>query len=280
MKKIALFFAAAMLMAFSAVAQEETELTEGQKAKKAATEAYNAQDYITAIGLFDTYLKTASEEESDYYYIQDIYQKSFYLAGAKFVADKDYQKGYEYLQKYQDFGREDTPSDGKFLIKFAQACSKVGKEDQAKALYMQCVALNFQADGCYSQIVSMFNKAGQTDSAKVYLQEAIEKYPDSKYHAKFMLQYQTMALKAAVVPFNEAAQWSKKAGEAGGDVKAYAANMEKACKLYKEAIPLFEEVLKYEGVDDKTKENVEKAKANIKVCQESISRFNSYRSGL
>ena len=53
--------------------------------------------------------------------------------------------------------------------------------------------------------------------------------------------------------------------------------MGKAADLYKQAIPMYEKVLKYEGVDDKTIANVGKAKSSIEVCKQSINSFESYK---
>ncbi len=273
-------FAAALLVASSVMAQDAPVLTEGLKAKNAGNDAYNAKDYVTAIEHYTKYLNCGEEGVADDLYTLNLYEMSFYYAGNIFVQEKNYAKAYEYYQKFQDLNRSDTPHDGRFLYSFATTCAKVDKDEQSKDLYKKCIALDYQTEACYYALVQNFRKAGEVDSTKAYVATAMEKFPNGKYYGKLLLMYQTQELKEAVVPFNEAAQWSKKAGEAGNDVKAYAANMEKACALYKQAIPMFEEVMKYEGVDDKTKENVEKAKANITVCKESISRFDSYRKGL
>ena len=280
MKKFVLTFASALLIASSALAQDAPVLTDALKAKNAGNEAYNSKDYVTAIEQYTIYLNSGEEGVADDLYTLNLYEMSFYYAGNIFVQQKDYAKAYEYYQKFQDLGRSDTPHDGRFLYSFATTCNKVDKTDQSLDLYRKCISLDYQAEASYFAMTQIFRKAGQADSVDVYVATAMEKYPSGKYYSRFLLLYQTEALKEAVTPFNEAGTWSKKAGEAGNDVNAYVKNMEKACALYKQAIPLFEAVMKYPGVDDKTIANVEKAKANINVCKESISRFESYRKGL
>ncbi len=276
MKKIALFFAAA-LMTGAVAAQDAPVLTDALKAKNAGNEAYNNKDYVTAIAEYEKYIKSGEEGVADDIYTQNLYEMSFYYAGNLFLQEKNYEKAYEYFEKFQNLGRSDTPTDGRFLYNFANTARQLKKNDVAKDLYSKCLAIDYNQDACNYAIAMMSRTDKQVDTMLVYVNRLIEAGPEGKYYPTALLLLQTEQLKDAVEPFNQASTWSQKAGAAGSDVNAYVANMSKAVDLYKQAIPLFEKVLAIPGVDDKTKANLDKATANIKVCKESIDRFESYR---
>lgn len=276
MKKLGLFLGMALLVS-AVCAQDAPEMTEGTKEKNAGNEAYNNKDYPTAIAHYEKYLNSGEEGIADDIYTANLYEMSYYYGANAFVKDKNFDKAYDYYKKFNNFGRSDTPNDGRFWFSFANTANKVNKDDEAMDYYKKCISLKYNEDACYFAVAQIFRSAEAIDSMKQYLVYGIENFPQSRYYGKMLLLFSTQELKEAVAPFNEASTWSKKAAEAGTDINVYLTNMEKAVAKYKEAIPMFEDVLKYPGVDDKTKANEAKAQGNITVCKESIKRYEDYR---
>ena len=271
---------AALLVAGFAFAQDEANVPEHIKIKNQGNEAYNEKDYVSAINYYSQYLQSGAEGVEDDIYTLNLYEMSFFYAGNAFLREKNYEKAYEYFEKFQNLGRSDTPNDGKFLYNFANTAKMVKKNDKAMELYRQCVALDYNTPACYFSIAQMFRQTNQIDSMKAVLKVGIEGIPQEKnnYYPKMVLLYSTQELKEAAEPFNKASEWSQKA--AGQEINTYLANMGKAVEYYKQAIPMFEEVLVYPGVDDKTKANCDKAQANIQICKESIERFETYKKSI
>ncbi|MBQ9200777.1 MAG: hypothetical protein IJ154_00170 [Bacteroidales bacterium] len=276
MKKLTvlLMFAA---LAGTIMAQDAPVLSDALKAKNAGNEAYNNKDYVSAINHYEVYLKSGEEGIEDDIYTQNLYEMSFYYAGNAFLREKNYAKAYEYFQKFQALGRPDTPTDCRFLYNFANTAKQLDKDDEAMELYHKCIAINCNKDASTYAIAQIYRQAGTMDSMTVYLERAFETIPqaENKYYSRMLQMWQIQELKEATDVMKSAQEWSQKA--AGADVNTYLANMGKAADLYKQAIPMYEKVLKYEGVDDKTIANVGKAKSSIEVCKQSINSFESYK---
>lgn len=276
MKKLTvlLMFAA---LAGTIMAQDAPVLSDALKAKNAGNEAYNNKDYVSAISNYEIYLKSGEEGVEDDIYTLNLYEMSFYYAGNAFLREKNYEKAYEYFQKFQALGRADTPTDCRFIYNFANTAKQLDKDEEALALYQRCIAINCNKDASMYAIAQMYRQAGVMDSMTVYLERAFETIPqaENKYYSRMLQMWQIQQLKEATDVMKNAQEWSQKA--AGADVNTYLTNMGKAADYYKQAIPMYEEVLKYEGVDDKTIANVAKAKSSIDVCKQSISSFESYK---
>lgn len=273
----------AVLVAFTAFAQENA--SDYKKVQNQGNEAYNNKDYASAISYYEQYFKIVDEQQIDdemYLMTRNYYEMCFYYAGNAAVRAKDYPKAYDYYAKFEKLGREDTPTDGKFLYAYANVCKQVDQDAQAEKLYRRCIELNYNAAACYFALAQMYRAGGNLDEMNACLSYALDSIPQEKnnYYAKMVLLYQIEQMKEATVPFNEASTWSKKASEAGNDINGYLTNMSKACDLYRKAIPQFEDVMKYQGVDDKTKANYDRAAQSVNICKESISRFEDYRKSI
>ncbi len=274
------FFAILMLAAMStaAFAQDEAPvLTEGQKAKNAGNEAYNQKDYVTAIANYEKYLSSGEEGVADDLYTLNLYEMSFYYAGNTFLRAKDYNRAYEYFTKFQNLGRSDTPTDCRFMYNYANTANKLDKDAEALALYQKCIDIDCNKDACYFAIAQIHRAAGREDEMMKVVSYGLDSLGQvgNRYYSKMLLLYQTNELKDATEVLKKAQGYAQKAS--GADIATYLTNMTQACKLYEEVIPMYEDVLKYPGVDDKTNANVSKAKSSIEVCKSSIEAFESYR---
>lgn len=274
------FFALLMIAAvsFGAFAQDEAPvLSEGQQAKVAGNEAYNNKDYVTAIAEYEKYLASGEEGVADDLYTLNLYEMSFYYAGNAFLRAKDYNKAYEYFVKFEKLGRSDTPTDCRFQYNYANTANKLDKDAEALALYQRCIDIDCNKDACYFAIAQLHRKANNIDEMKSVLAYGLDSLGQAgnKYYSKMLLLFQVQELKEATEVMKKAQDFAQKAS--GADINTYLTNMSQATKLYEEVIPMYEEVLKYPGVDDKTNANVSKAKSSIEVCKSSIEAYEAYR---
>lgn len=274
------FFALLMIAAVSmvAIAQDEAPaLTEGQQAKNAGNEAYNAKDYVTAIAEYEKYLASGEEGVADDLYTLNLYEMSFYYAGNAFLRAKDYNKAYEYFVKFEKLGRSDTPNDCRFQYNYANTANRLDKTAEAMALYQRCIDMDCNKDACYFAIAQLHRSAGNDDEMMSVVTYGLDSLGQAgnRYYSRMLLLYQIQELKAATEVMKKAQEYAQKA--AGADINTYLTNMNEAVKYYEEVIPMYEKVMKYPGVDDKTNANYSKAKSGIEVCKSSIEAYESYR---
>lgn len=274
------FFALLMIAAFSTAvfAQDEAPvLSEGQQAKNAGNEAYNNRDYVTAIAEYEKYLASGEEGVADDLYTLNLYEMSFYYAGNTFLREKNYEKAYEYFTKFEKLGRSDTPTDCRFQYNYANTANKLDKDAEALALYQKCIDIDCNKDACYFAIAQIHRKNDNVEKMMSVVAYGLDSLGQTgnRYYSRFLLLYQIQELKDATEVMKKAQDFAQKAS--GADINTYLTNMNQAVKYYEEVIPMYEKVMKYPGVDDKTNANYSKAKSGIEVCKSSIEAYESYK---
>lgn len=261
-----------MLMAAIAAvtfAQEEG-LSAGLQAKNDGNAAFKEKNYVLAIEKWDIYLKSGEETVAEDANTKNLYQAAFKLAGDSFIKAKDFDKAYEYYEKYSKLEGVDAQSDGAFLFNYAQTASKKDKDDVALGLFQKCVELKYRDDIATLRIADIYRQAGENEKMSEILIQGLEKYPNSNARKNMIAMLTSPLLRQASVPFNEANELAKKAST---NADQYVPIMENAVVKFKEAIPLFQDVLKYDP-------NNEKATTYIGVCNDNISAFETYKASL
>jgi tetratricopeptide (TPR) repeat protein len=247
------------------------DLSEGLKAKNAGNEAYRNKNYVEAIENWETYFNSGEEGAADDANTQKLYMRSFKYAASDFMKSKNYSKAYDYFKQYREKGGEEAKTDGKTAYYMAYCANKMDKDDVALSHYQEAVELGYREDVSMLYMANIYRKNDNEEKMVSILKKALNEYPKSKYRSKMLDMLTVPMLKEAAEPFNKANELAKAAST--GDPNDYLANMSKAVDKFKEAKPLFEEVLK---IDPKN----EQAKTYIDACNDNIKSFNDYKDSL
>ncbi|HPR60314.1 MAG TPA: tetratricopeptide repeat protein [Prolixibacteraceae bacterium] len=267
MKKILLLIVA--ISAFSAVFAQD--LSEGLKAKNDGNDAFRNKDYVEAIKQWGIYLKSDEEGVADDVNTQTLYNNSHRFAASNFLQKKNFQSAYDYYVKYFELVPEDKSTNGKVIYEMAYCANQIEKNDEALSLYQTAIDLDYRADASMLRVADIYRKAGDDAKMTSILKDALSKYPQSRDRSKMITMLTIPMLKEASLPFNEANELAKAAS--GGDPAEYLANMSKAVQKFEEALPLFEDILKYDP-------NNEQARTYINACNDNIKSFNDYKATL
>lgn len=260
-----------LLIVSFAMTSYSQELSEADQAKNAGNEAYRNKDYVGAIKSWEKYLNSGAEGVADDTNTKSLYVDSYKFAGNKFMQDKDYQNAYTYLKKYTEIGGDEAKNDGKTLQYMGYCASKNDNNAEALSLYQRSIELGYNPDGNMLYIATIYKETGDETKMKAILLEALEKYPESKSKSKIVAMLILPMMKSAAEPFNAANELAKKASTSAP--VDYIKNMTPAIAKFQEAIPLFEEVLKFDPQN-------EKAKSYLSNCNSNITSFNEYKASL
>lgn len=258
-----------LLPLYAVFAQEE--MSETDKIKNDGNIAFNQKDYLTAIDHWAKYLSSDAEGVEEDLYTLSMYESAHKYAGFAKIQEKDYQSAFDLFAKYASFERSDTSTDGNFLFNYANLARQVGKDTLALELYEQCLSLNYREDASTYSKALIYKDREDIDQLKVTLIQCMEQYPDSRYAKNTQAMLSSYLMREASVPFSEANSLAQSASST--NIDAYIATMTKATAKYKEAIALFEEVLKYDA-ENKNANNY------IKLSQENVKRFEDYRKSI
>ncbi|MDA3880746.1 MAG: hypothetical protein PF436_10190 [Prolixibacteraceae bacterium] len=267
MKKI-LFVAMMLIFVASSYAQE---LSEGLKAKNAGNDAYRNKNYVEAIDQWEAYFNSDEEGVEDDANTRSLYEKSFRYAANDFMKAENYSMAYDYFKKYREIGGEEAKTDGRSTYYMAYCANKMDKNDLALSHYQESIELGYREDVSMLYMAQIYKNADNEEKMVSTLKTALEKYPKSKYRSDMLKMITIPMLKEATEPFNEANELAKAA--ASGDPNDYLANMSKAVAKFKEAKPLFEEVLKIDPQNSQ-------AKTYLGACEDNIRSYNDYRDSL
>lgn len=259
-------FIVMFLLSVSAFAQD---LSEGLQAKNNGNEAFRNKNYVEAINQWEKYLNSGEEGVADDMNTKSLYTSSFKYAASDFLKQKDYESAFSYLEKYLAKGGEEAASDGSTAFNMALAASKMNKNDVAMSYFQKSIELKYKEDICALYMADIYKDAGKEDKMQEVLVDAIAKYPDSKNLPKMLKMLTSPLLNKASVPFNEANELAKAAST--GKPEDYLKNMELAVTKFTQAIPLFEDVLKYDAAN-------EIANSYLKTCKDNIQAFNDYKA--
>jgi tetratricopeptide (TPR) repeat protein len=261
-------FIVMFLLSVSVFAQD---LSEGLQAKNNGNEAFRNKNYVEAINQWEKYLNSGEEGVADDMNTKSLYTSSFKYAASEFLKQKNYESALSYLEKYLAKGGEEAANDGSTAFNMALAANKMNKNDVAMSYFQKSIELKYKEDICVLYIADMYKDAGKEDKMQEILVDAIEKYPDSKNLPKMLKMLTAPMLNKASVPFNEANELAKVASTSKPE--DYLKNMELAVEKFSQAIPLFEDVLKYDGSN-------EIANSYLKTCKDNIQSFNDYKANI
>ncbi len=259
-------FIVMFLFSVSSFAQE---LSEGLKAKNDGNEAYRNKNYVEAIKQWDKYLGSGEEGVATDENTKNLYNNSYKYAANEFLKTKDYQSALTYLEKFLTLGGEEAAKDGSNFFNIALASSKLDKNDVALLNFQKSIDLGYKPDVCTIYIASIYKDAGNDAKMEEILKAGIVKYADSNNLPKMLKMLTVPLLKDASVPCNAANELAKKAST--GTPEEYMKNMELASVKFQEAIPIFENVLKYDASN-------EQATTYLKACKDNIAAFNEYKA--
>ncbi|MDA3927923.1 MAG: tetratricopeptide repeat protein [Prolixibacteraceae bacterium] len=251
----------------SAFAQD---LSDGLVAKNAGNDAYRSKDYVSAIKNWEKYLASDEEGAEVDENTKSLYNKSFKYAANAFMKKKNYQNAYDYFQLFIDKNAE-AAKDGKVAYTLSYCATKLKNYDDALSLYQKAIVNGYKEDVSMLYVANIYKKAGDEDKMKATLIDALAKYPTSKSKGKMAAMLTIPMLQEAAIPFNEANELAKAASS--NEPTAYLTNMAKAVAKFETAIPLFQEVLKYDTTNDQ-------AKNYIKNCEDNIKSYNDYKASL
>ena len=270
MKRILFFLI--VVSVFSAAAYAQQGLSEGLQAKNDGNASYKSKDFVGAIKHWEKYLNSGEESVATDENTKSLYVKTFkYAADDYMINKKDYSSAFTYYQKYTEKAGDEAKNDGEIVYKMAYCANKLNKNDIALSFYQKCIDLKYRPDKCVLYIADIYKEANDEAKMMAILKDGMKKYPNSKIKSKMAQKLTTPMLKDAAIPFNEANELAKAA--AGGDPTEYLNNMAKAVTKFKEAIPLFEEVLQYDPANDQ-------APTYINACKDNIKAFNDYKTNL
>ncbi len=258
------------LMLLFAVTTFAQELSDAQKAKNAGNEAYRNKDYVTAIDNWEKYLTSDEEGVEEDKITKGLVVKSYNYAAQALLKKKDYTKSLKYFNKYIEKAGEEAKTDGKVAYFMAYASNKLDKDAEALNYYQKAIELGYKEDISMLYMAQIYKNADDEAKMKAVLLDAMEKYPDSKYYDKMATMVTVPMLKDAAVPFSKANELAK---AAGGDPATYVDKMALAIAKFKEAIPMFEKVLKIDPSN-------EQASTYLSACKDNIKAFNEYKASL
>ncbi len=247
------------------------DLSEGLQAKNDGNDAFRNRDYVEAIQYWDKYLNSGEEEAEDDFSTQQLIVRSHRLAADAFLQERDFKSAYDYYQKYLEIGGDEAAEDGGVAYNMAISASRLDNNEEALRLFKRAVELNSRADLSMLYIANIYRGEGNEEKMIATLREALEKYPQSNQRSRMISMLVNPMLREASEPFNEANELARNA--AGGSPNDYIANMSKAVSKFEEAIPLFEEVLKYDPRN-------ETAQTYLAASRDNIRAFNDYKDSL
>lgn len=272
MKKILFFLIIISAFSVATYAQELQELSAGEQAKNDGNAAYKNKDYVGAIDNWEKYLNSGEEVVAADKNTKSLYVKTFKYAADDFmIKKKDYASGLSYYEKYIEKAGDKAKDNGEIIYKMAYCANKLDKNDVALSLFQKSIDLNYRPARCLLFIAKIYKEAGEEEKMIAILKDGLAKYPNNKSKSQMAQMLTTPMLKEAAVPFNEANELAKKAST--DDPTEYLNNMAKAVAKFKEAIPLFEEVLKYDPKNNQAPTYINASKDNIKA-------FNEYQASL
>lgn len=262
-----------MMVAIFSFGQEATTegLTKGQQAKNNGNNAFRENDFLSAIKFYEEYLGSGEEGIADDLNTKNLYEMSVRKVAEKYMQEKNFAKAVEYYEKYMGFNNPDAANDGGTLFYYALAASKINKNDVAMSNFRKCIDLNYKGDAATIYIADIYRDANDDAKMKEVLLAGIEKYPDSKLKKNMISMITTPMLREASEPFSEANKLAKEA--AGGSSDSYLASMEKAVAKFQEAIPLFENILKFDPAN-------QNATTYLDACKENIQKFEEYKASV
>ena len=267
MKKYLLLVA--VLFSVTAFAQET--LSEGLQAKNAGNDAYRNKEWVKAITEYEKYFKSGEEGAAEDANTQTLYVNSFKYAASDYMQNKQWESAFNYYQKYIEKGGNEAATDGKNTYAMAYCANKMNKNDVAMSYYQKTIELGYRPDMCKLYIADIYKEAGEETKMKDILVAAITEHPDSKVLDKMKSMLTVPMLKEASVPFNQANELAKQAS--AGAPTEYVEKMGLAITKFEEAIPLFENVLKYDPTN-------ELANTYLKASQDNIKSFNDYKASI
>ena len=258
------------LMLLFVVTTFAQELSDAQKAKNAGNEAYRNKDYATAITEWEKYLTSDEEGAAEDENTKGLVVKSYKYAAQNFLKTKEYQKSIDFFNKYIEKAGAEAEKDGKVAYFLAFASNKLDKNDQALSYYQKSIELGYKEDICMLYMAQIYKDADAEAKMKETLIAAMDQYPDSKYKDKMAAMLTVPMLKDAAEPFSKANELAK---TAAADPANYVDKMAPAIAKFKEAIPLFEKVLKYDPSN-------EQATTYLAACKDNIKAFTEYKATL
>lgn len=264
MKRI--FLILTFLFSISAFAQD---LREGLKAKNDGNEAFKRNDYIQAIANWEKYFASGEKVVSEDLNTQFLYVSSFKYAASEFLKKQDYDSAFLYYEKYNEKGGAKVANDSISIFNMAFAAKKLKKNDVALSLFKKSIDFGYKADRCKLYVADIYQESGYIAKMKEVLITAILQHPDSKYLKEMTSMLIKPLLKDAAIPFNSANELAKRASSE--NQADYLTTMTLSCAKFNEAIPLFENVLKYDPQN-------ELALTYLRVCQDNIKSFNEYKA--
>jgi tetratricopeptide (TPR) repeat protein len=247
------------------------QLSVGLEAKNAGNEAYRNKEYVKAIEQWSIYLKSDEEGAAADGNTKSLYVKCFKYAAIDFMKVKNYPLAYSNFEKFITEGGAEAVNDGKTAYYMGYCASMMEKNDLALSQYQRSVDLGYREDACMLKIATLYKIVGDEEKMVAILTDALAKYPNSKSRSEMASMLTTPMLQKAAIPFNEANALAKNA--ASSDPSSYMSNMARAVSKFKDAIPLFESVLKYDPSNDQ-------ANTYIAACKDNIKSFDEYKATL
>jgi tetratricopeptide (TPR) repeat protein len=247
------------------------QLSEGLQAKNDGNDAYKANNYVLAIKHYEKYLSSGEEEVEDDLNTLTLLINSYKFAGNEFLKNQDYKSALSYFEKYMEKGGADASQDSRTVYSMAFASNKLNNNVLAVKYFQKSIELNYRPDMCKLYIADIYKGEGKDEQMKEVLVEAMEKHPDSKVFDKMASMLTTPLLRDAAVPFNRGNELAKEASS--GSPNEYLVKMALAVEKFEEAIPLFQEALKFDAKN-------EMATTYLKVSQDNIKAFNDYKASL
>lgn len=257
------------LIALAVVSTYGQDLSVGLQAKNDGNEAYRNKNFVEAIKSYDIYLNSGEEEAAEDVNTKALYNNSFKFAASGFLQEREFGKAFEYYEKYFVLEPEEANTNGKTIYEMAYCANQIDKNDVALSLYQKCVDLNYRPDASMLRIADIYRKADDEAKMTKILKEALEKYPQSRERSKMITMITNPLLKEAAEPFNAGNELAKVASS--GDPAEYLMSMTKAVQKFEEAMPLFEEILKYDPQNNQ-------ASTYINACKDNINAFREYQS--
>jgi len=239
------------------------DLSEGLKAKNDGNEAYKKQDYVGAIANYEKYLNSGEKGVAEDLNTKNLYVGSFKYAATDFMIKKDYQNALNHYKKFIELCKDKTQKDGKTFHNMGICASKVKANDEALSYFQQSTELGYKEDTNALYIARVFESLGDFAKMEKVLFDAWEKFPESKLRPKMAAMLVVPLMTEASIPFNAANELAKEAS-----VDSTKSDIAPALEKYKQAVPLFEKVLKYDVANVNAKKYLNECNKNIAMLSE------------
>jgi tetratricopeptide (TPR) repeat protein len=246
-------------------------LSKGLKAKNAGNEAYRKGDFVLAINNWEKYLGSGEKGVKDDVNTKVLYVSSFKYAASEFLKKQDFKSAFTYYEKYIAKVGTEAKIDEATVFNMAFSARKSNKNDVAFNYFQRSIDLGYKADLCKLYLADIYGDFKDYSKMEEILISAISQHPDSKYLPQMSLMLKIPLLKDASIPFNLANELAKEASKSTPE--EYLAKMSLSCEKFQEAIPLFENVLKYDPQN-------EQAIKCLEICRNTIQAFNEYKANL